>query len=38
MNATSPNMLQLVPYTHKTGKNAMGCTHITERNTLNIQT
>ena len=31
MNATRPNMLELVPYTHKTGKPAIRRTHTTER-------
>ena len=31
MNVTSPNLLQLVPYTHKTGKPAKGRTHTTEK-------
>ena len=31
MNATNPNLLKFVPYTHKTGKPAIGCAHTTER-------
>ena len=37
MNASSSNLLQLVPYTHKTGKPAAGYTHTTTRITNNIQ-
>ena len=37
MNPTSPNLHQHVPYTHKTGKPAIGCAHTSDGNTQHIQ-
>ena len=37
MNVTNLNMLQLVPYTHKTSEPAIGYTHSTEGITQRIQ-